>query len=530
MLTITKRLRRFAVKTLKAADDSTDREIRVLYAKALQAKRLTLADLTAIDAGQTPAVKAGAAAKPKPAKRAAPAAPAVDMTALDALVEKRVADALREQGVTARDGDVSPSAAFTKATRIRVKEAAEQYSTSRMAAVYPTTVGKGSTAGRHHPWAGQPAQLDGRTLDRPSERDKAVSLAYMRFMAGKSARQGDLPPWLRMSDHDRELVLYAAHNEKWSGTLRDRAGSEIIIERQTLSEYHIKTLLDDSTSGGIEVSPVVFDDAIILTPVLYGELFPYVQVETLNKGRRVKSASMSNPSFTSGTAEGTAIQTFNTASFISAFDTPVYPAVSAMEFGLDFEEDAGTDVAGKVVEQYGFKALEWLDRVIAVGNGFNEPQGFYNATGATSVSSTHGAGGPFTVSDFEGLMFGVPKQFRGEGGAALAYVANDYTYRKARGIAVGVGDERRVFGMNHMDYTLLETPFKVQNDIPDGYAAFINLRRYRMYRRLGMQVRWEAGGRHNALNNTRLLVVRMRYGGQLELGGAAALMKDGQYN
>ena len=38
--------------------------------------RLTLADLTAIDAGQTPAVKAGAAAKPKPAKRAAPAAPA----------------------------------------------------------------------------------------------------------------------------------------------------------------------------------------------------------------------------------------------------------------------------------------------------------------------------------------------------------------------------------------------------------------------------------------------------------------------
>jgi HK97 family phage major capsid protein len=170
--------------------------------------------------------------------------------------------------------------------------------------------------------------------------------------------------------------------------------------------------------------------------------------------------------------------------------------------------------------------MKWLDRVVAVGNGYDEPQGFFSATAATLLNSTFGAAGPPTVSDAEALMFGLAKQFRNEGNKFLAYVSNDYTYRKLRSVPVGPGDQRRVFGMDHAEYKLNGFDHKIQNNIPEGYAAFINLRKYVMYRRLGMQVRVETGGRQLALSNTRLIVVRMRYGGQLSIGGAAALMKD----
>ena len=43
-----------------------------------------------------------------------------------------------------------------------------------------------------------------------------------------------------------------------------------------------------------------------------------------------------------------------------------------------------------------------------------------------------------------------------------------------------------------------------------------------MYRRLGMQVQVETGGRTLALKNTTLVVMRMRWGGQMELATAGA--------
>jgi HK97 family phage major capsid protein len=265
---------------------------------------------------------------------------------------------------------------------------------------------------------------------------------------------------------------------------------------------------------------------LILTPVLYGELFPFVDVRTIARGRRVKGGTVTNPEFTSGTGEGTAITPFNTASFVGAFDTAIFPAVAAIELGQDFEEDTPVDLGGQIVEQFGLKAMEWLDRVVAVGNGYDEPQGLFNATAASLLTSVYGASGPATVSDAEALMFGLAKQFRTEGNKFLAYVSNDYTYRKFRSLPVGPGDERRVYGMDHAEYKLNGYDHKIQNNIPDGYIAYANLRKYVMYRRLGMQVRVETGGRQLALSNTRLIVVRMRYGGQLSIGGAAALMKD----
>lgn len=539
MLKISKRLRKYAIQRWGMKGTPSDSEIRVLLARKQMAGKITVERIAELNTPVKSAKSGGGTATKVKKKSAAPPAKkklkskktGMNTKSVGERVDTLVAAALKKAGIGAKGAatDLNPATAFTKAVRIRVKEAADQYSTTKKGAVYPM-VRKAGGGVSPHPFGGQPAKFGETLLDHPSDRDKAVALAFVRFQATKSARgKGiELPRWLRMTPHDHELVMYAAHNEKWVGRMGDEDEGVAVVKRKKLNDFQIKTLLDDSVSGGIEITPVVFDDALILTPILYGELFPFVNVQTIARGRRVKGGSIVNPTFTSGIGEGTAIQPFNTASFVSAFDTAVYPAVAAIELGQDFEEDSPVDLGGQIVEQFGLKALEWLDRVIAVGNGFNEPQGFFNAVGATNVNSVFGAGGPLTVSDMEGLMFGVPKQFRGEPGATLAYVSNDYTYRKTRSIPVGPGDQRRVFGMNHAAYELLDTQYKVQNDIPDGYAAYINLRRYRMYRRLGMQVRIETGGRQLALSNTRLIVVRMRYGGQLELGGAAALMKDAQ--
>ena len=337
-----------------------------------------------------------------------------------------------------------------------------------------------------------------------------------------------------MTDHDKELMEYALRNVAWSGMVGG-TGSEngaTKVDNRKLTEMEIKAILDDSTSGGLEAAPIVFDDAVILTPVLHGELFPLVNTVPIARGRRVEGFSLGNPTFTSGTAEGTAIDLFDTSSYISAFDTTIFNAVGAMEIGLDFEEDSPVNIGALVAQRYGEKAMEWLDNQIVNGDGTTEPQGILNASGTTTVSSTNGASGPPTVDDYEGLMFGINKEYRTAADKArTVFIGNDTTYKRARAISVGSSDARRVFGMEvnaHGDYNLLGHGYKVQNDVGNANIAFANLRYYRMYRRLGLNVRVETGGKELARKNQKLIVVRMRWGGQLELGGAAAKITDAQ--
>ena len=237
---------------------------------------------------------------------------------------------------------------------------------------------------------------------------------------------------------------------------------------------------------------------------------------------------MNNPTISWGTAEGTAITPLNTAAFVSAFDTPIQVATAAMEIGLDFEEDSPVDMGGAIQEKYGEKFQEDMDRVIAVGNGTTEPLGISNTSGVTAIVSDSGVGGPPTVSDYEGLYFGVAKQYRTEPGAITAYIANDTSYRNACAIQVGPDDQRRVFGMDHANYELLGRPYKVQNSIGNSTLMFANLKRYRLYRRLGMSLRIETAGRALALANTRLIVLRARVGGQMETANAMSLISDAQ--
>jgi hypothetical protein len=204
----------------------------------------------------------------------------------------------------------------------------------------------------------------GHVLETQSERDKAVAAAFVKFSLLKSNAPHEIGEVCGrggfMNDHDWDLINYSLREGKWVGHLftdvlqDDPDGARTVqVYRRKLSDFEVKALLDDSTSGGIEIAPIEFDDALVTYPVLFGELFPYVNVINLSRGRRVKGGSLVNPTFTSGIAEGTAITPFNTSAFVSAFDTTIYTAVGADELGLDFLEDSPTNVGGIVVQKYG---------------------------------------------------------------------------------------------------------------------------------------------------------------------------------
>lgn len=408
----------------------------------------------------------------------------------------------------------------------RVKGVAEKYSANRSEVFYP----QNTKGGRKHPFAGQAAVYAGEKLMSSSRLGKAVSSAYFKWCLATTCAKHDIPRGLQMTEEDTDLVNYALHELEWSGVVKTRDDGfdwESKVARRKLTQHEIKSLLDDATSGGIEIAPIEFDDALVTTPVLFGELFPLVNVVDVSRGRRMKGGAVGNPTFASST-EGTAITAFDTTSFVSAFDTTIYVAAAAMEIGMDFEEDSPTNVGSIIMEKYGEKAQEWLDEQIAVGDGTTEPEGIFNASGTTAVASDFGTSGPATVGDYEGLMFGVPKQYRNSKGSRNVFIGNETSYRRARAIPVGPNDERRVFGMTHADFMLLDTPYKIQASIANTQLAYANLGYYRMYRRLGFNVRMENTGNYLALRNLRLIVCRMRYGGKLELGAAAAVMADAQ--
>jgi len=96
-----------------------------------------------------------------------------------------------------------------------------------------------------------------------------------------------------------------------------------------------------------------------------------------------------------------------------------------------------------------------------------------------------------------------------------------------RAIPTAVNWYTRALGMDWEGYSVGGHPWKIQNSIADGYLGICNMSYYRMYRRLGMQVRNVVEGVTLARSNTRVLVFRARFGGQPTLGSAFCLMLNG---
>lgn len=415
---------------------------------------------------------------------------------------------------------------------VRHMKAIDQYDGTRRELRFPSHDAKG----RKHVFGGQRVFEGGaaggqRFIDQPSQRDLAVCGAYLKWQIWSQCGDRGVPYQLRMTDHDWELVKHALAEMEWGGCIHGE-GSEgegaVGVKGAKLTPWQQKAVLDDSTSGGLELAPIVFDEAIITTPLLYGELFPLVDVVNITRGRRVEGATIGTVTLSSST-EGTAISLYSTASFVSAFDTTIFVCAGAIEVGLDFLSDSPVDVASILTGQYGQRLLQWLDEQIAIGDGTTEPEGITVASGTVSVSATNGNTGPPTVGDYESLLFGPDKQYKqGTSNDRIVYGANETTYQRARAIYVSSSDARRVFGMDHESYSLFGHPYKIQGNIANTKAFFGVMSYYRMYRRLGLTVKVTTEGRDLVRANEMMISARARFGGQITNGNAFAVSSNMQ--
>lgn len=409
-----------------------------------------------------------------------------------------------------------------KSMNIRVKEAADQYSSTKSAMLYPSQNQKGKA----HPLAGQAVKdfSTGRLLDTPSERDTAVAGAFAKFAINQARLKSRTLAFQQMPHHDKELLLYAMENEKWGGA--SDGGDTADIKDRKLSPREQKALIDDATSGGLEAAPIVFDDMVISAPLLHGELYPLVNTVPLDRGRRIEGVATGNVTGGWGGVDDTAISLFNTASYVSAFDTTIYRWEGAIRIGLDFLSDTPIDFGQHITAQYGERLLEDLDDVIATGDGTTQPEGITVKTGATSVAF---GGVAATLGAYESLRFGVPKkEHRQNLLNSIVFVGSETSYQRAKAIPVGASDARRLGGMDYSSYNWMERPYKINESMGNTKIAYVILARYRMYRRRGLTMRTSTEGDTLIRNNEMLMVATARYGGQLERGAVCARTSTAQ--
>ena len=421
--------------------------------------------------------------------------------------------------------------------KVNVMTMDKMYDTTRREARYPEM----TESGRRHWNAGQRVfegggiKGAGRPMSEPSDFDLAISGAHFkRMIAVAFGSKQKVPRPLQMTEHDDKLWEYAVRELNWGGVF-DGVGDEdpgaVGIDNQKLSGMQQKALLDDALSSGLELAPIVFDDAVILAPLLMGEFFPRVNVVNVTRGRRIEGASIATVTLQSAGADGTLIDLFDTSSFITEFNTTIFVVDGAIEIGLDFLSDSPINVGSILTQQYGEVLMQWLDDQVNLGDGTTEPEGVFNAGGTTTITSANGGAGPPTVGDYELLLFGIAKQFKQRFQTnRITYGASDTTYERARAIAVDATDARRVFGMDHESYMLFGHPYGIGNPTPwaNTRINFVNWGRYRMYRRLGLSITVTTEGQTLVRNNLMMISARARYGGRLEDGGAAAVMTSAQ--
>lgn len=384
--------------------------------------------------------------------------------------------------------------------------------------------------------AGQAVNLNGN-FKTQTELEKACIGTWIKYNVLRRSNRKYDETW---SNLDAKLFDYMMKNMKFTGVIGAKVASEhadgsvkdiegglIVIDRK-LNEFEVKTLINDTSpgSGGAFAVPTAFDDAIVLYPLLYGQVAPYVNMIDV-RSSRIQGATMQRPTFTSGVQDGTGVAPFDTAGFIGSFDTGVFNAMGNFTIGNHLQDDSPIPLAETVTRMFGEAAQAYYDRVFAYGNGVTEAQGMLRAPGLTQVNSASGIAGPFTVNDFIALEFAVPKAFRQEAGAKLFYLGNDTSYRNVQFVQRGTDDQMRVWGTDFQSYVLNGKPYAIQENIPDGMTGYFNGMRYRAYRRQGFQIRVDNSGYNLVTRNETLISASFRLGGRLDHASAGAVMPDG---
>ena len=408
-----------------------------------------------------------------------------------------------------------------KDINVRVKEAAEQYSMTKSAMTYPEQ----TNGGRKHFLAGQRAMTyeGGRPLDTPSELDKAVAGAYAKLMILTSQRGSSRKfGFQALRQHEQELLFYAAENMKWAGASDGGDYADIKDRKLTLNEQ--KAIFDEAgASQGLEAVPIVFDDQVIQTPLLHGELFPLTNRVPIDRGSRIEGVSVGKVEGTWTTGEATPITLFNTTAYVTAFDTTIFRWSGSIQVGLDFMSDTPIDFGQLITAQYGERLLEDLDDVIADGDGATRPEGVMTGAGAGTAW-----GGVTSIGNYETLRFGVAKpELQGAFNRTAVFCGTETSYQRAKALPVATADARRLFAGastnvgTYDDYSLMGRPYKINETLDNTDVFFAVLGRYRMYVRRGLTIATSREGDTLQRGNLLLITATARYGGQMERAAAA---------
>lgn len=389
---------------------------------------------------------------------------------------------------------------YGKSADVRVKKASEMYSDKQW-------------TGRHK--SGQPVfDQSGCEAAYPSQREYAYTGSLLKHLLWKGGLAAARP-----TEHEAELLAELATDKEWAGDM----DGDYYRSIKPAGSDGLKALLDDSTSGGTEVTPVYFDDSVISTPLLSGELFPFVDKRDVPRGRRVEGASIGSVNVTSGEgADNSEMSLFDTSNLISAIDTTIFNVGCAVELGLDSLSDAAVSLGQLVTTEIGKSLQAWLDEQIAIGDGTNEPEGVMNCSGTTSVSW----GVATSIGNYESLCFSVPKAQRPKNNQSVRFIGTETSYQRARGIPVGTSDARRVFGMDHESFMLLNRPYAISTALSNNQVIFGDLSKFRMYLRKGFEISTHTAGNFLARRNLALVVAKARFGGRVMLPSSFGVVTD----
>ena len=409
------------------------------------------------------------------------------------------------------ENQLQPAQVFSTATAAgqpRIKRASEQYDSTKRRLIWPNDKKSALHLGR---LAGHDVTFENRPAYASSQLEKAMAGAWLKHKLASQLGTAHL-----LSDHDRDLYQELVECGEWVGEVRDGNGTHYYREPSRLSPLHQKTLLADSTSGGQYAVPYFFDVDLVTFPLLYGELFPLVDLRELATSNQVKGATLANMTISAGPAEGDSpgITLQTTSSLVGQLTTNIYNATGAITIGRDFLADSPVDLQADIISLYQRALLQWLDKEIATGDGTTGPLGLFNTSNVLTATSKNSTAGPMTVSDIEGMVKTLPKQYRNKQ-ENVVWVASDGLYFRIRGISVSGTDSRRIFGYDYEQYMLASHPFKIENDVPGSDLAFVNMSKYRMWRRKGMEIQVNDEGKTLMLANELLIVARSRWGGQL---------------
>ena len=131
-------------------------------------------------------------------------------------------------------------------------------------------------------------------------------------------------------------------------------------------------------------------------------------------------------------------------------------------------------------------------------------------------------------------MHGIPKEYQAEAGmppnSRMVFLGTQTSYQRSRSIPVNsTNDARRIFGQdNQMDYRLMGLKYAISPALTNAQIGAFCMNRYRMYRRLGLDVQIAQGDVYSIRRNTRTMVVRLRFGGALEQGAAGVKITNAQ--